>query len=64
MTARLIQALERFAASGHGDVKHLKGRTDELRLRVGAWRIRFTLADDGQTVNVLRILPRGRAYRD
>jgi hypothetical protein len=33
----------RFAATGHGDVKSLKDRPGELRLRVGKWRIFFCL---------------------
>ena len=34
-------ALVRFAATGHGDVKPLKDRPGELRLRVGKWRVFF-----------------------
>ena len=62
--ARIVQAIERYALSGHGDVKHLRGSGDERRLRVGDWRVRFRFGDGGQIVEVLRILPRGRAYRD
>jgi hypothetical protein len=31
--------LVRLAATGHGDVKLLKDRPGELRLRVGKWRV-------------------------
>ena len=62
--ARIVQAIERYASSGYGDVKHLRGSGDEWRLRVGDWRVRFRFADGGQIVEVLRVLPRGRAYRD
>jgi len=41
--ARIDAALSRFAATGHGDVKSLKGRPGEFRLRVGKWRVFFTL---------------------
>ena len=37
------------------------GSDDEWRLRVGGWRVRFTRSPDGQ-IQVLHILPRGRAY--
>ncbi len=36
----------------------------EWRLRVGDWRVRFTREQASRTVYVLRVLPRGRAYRD
>jgi mRNA interferase RelE/StbE len=44
-------------------VVKLKGADEEWRLRVGDWRVRFT-RDSAGLVNVLRVLPRGRAYRD
>jgi mRNA interferase RelE/StbE len=37
---RLRTRLEAFAATGHGDVKALKGRAG-MRLRVGDWRVIF-----------------------
>jgi len=36
--------------------------SDEYRLRVGDWRVRFRR--DTETIYVLRALSRGRAYRD
>lgn len=45
-----------------GDIAKLVGSDDEWRLRVGEWRVRFTRQDG--IVYVLRVLPRGRAYRD
>ncbi|ETX03272.1 MAG: hypothetical protein ETSY1_00535 [Candidatus Entotheonella factor] len=60
---RIRQAVSRFAASGYGDVTRLQGYAREWRLRVGQWRVRFTLLADAQTLVVLRILPRGQAYR-
>ena len=44
-----------------GDVKSLQGGTSELRLRVGAYRVRFT--DEGNTLHVIRVLHRKEAYR-
>ena len=37
---RIDARLTEFAATGHGDVKRLKGR-DGSRLRVGDWRVIF-----------------------
>jgi mRNA interferase RelE/StbE len=63
LAGRILTAIERFAATGHGDVKRLQGVEREWRLRVGDWRVRFTL-DQGQLLMiVLRVLPRGGAYR-
>jgi mRNA-degrading endonuclease RelE of RelBE toxin-antitoxin system len=62
--ARVKAALERLAATGTGDVVRLKGPDPEWRLRVGEWRVRLVLHYDTQQVEVLRVLPRGRAYRD
>ncbi len=58
---RIRDAVLRFAETGHGDVKRLRGYDDEWRLRVGEWRVRFT-SPPGE-ITVLRVLPRGRAYR-
>jgi len=60
---RVFAAMDRFATTGHGDVKRLKGNTDEWRLRVGDWRVRFTVESVTGDVTVLHVLPRGRAYR-
>jgi mRNA-degrading endonuclease RelE of RelBE toxin-antitoxin system len=46
-----------------GDVVKL-ANTDEWRLRVGDWRIRFERDAETGVVHVIRVLPRGRAYRD
>ena len=58
---RVDQAIQRFADTGQGDVKRLKGQQGELRLRVGKWRVRFTANEDG--LSVFHVLPRGKAYR-
>jgi mRNA interferase RelE/StbE len=60
---RIITATERFAKTGHGDVKRLQGIEREWRLRVGDWRVRFTLDQSTRLMIVLRVLPRGSAYR-
>src|ERR1039457_978193 len=54
-------ALVRFAATGHGDVKSLKDRPGELRLRVGKWRVFFSF-EPPDFIRVLGIDNRGEAY--
>jgi mRNA interferase RelE/StbE len=41
----------------------LQGVEREYRLRVGDWRVRFTLDEAIRVMTVLRVLPRGGAYR-
>lgn len=38
---RILTTLDHFARTGEGDVKKLQGNTDDLRPRVGDYRIRF-----------------------
>ena len=61
---RVRNALIRFAETGHGDMKRLRGPHEEWRLRVGSWRVRLTLHRSTETMEILRVLPRGSAYRD
>ncbi len=62
---RIIEGLDRLVGDPPaGDVVRLAGPDDEWRLRVGDWRVRFTRDSSKRTVIVLRVLPRGRAYRD
>ncbi len=60
---RVREAISRFAQTGYGDVTRLEGEQD-LRLRVGSWRDRFDYDRDAHALIILRVLPRGRAYRD
>jgi mRNA interferase RelE/StbE len=60
---RIGQAVTRLAETGLGDVKRLRG-SHEYRLRVGGWRVRFLYHYDSRSLEVLRVVPRGRAYRD
>lgn len=61
---RIVQALDRLCGDPpRGDVVKLAGVEDEWRLRVGDWRVRFT-RDSAGVIQVTRVLPRGRAYRD
>ena len=59
---RIMHALEVLAATGHGDVKALKGALKgRYRLRVGKWRVFFSLDQPG-TIIVSDIDNRGQAY--
>jgi mRNA interferase RelE/StbE len=58
---RLFAALHRFAETGVGDVRKLQGDTEELRLRVGDYRVRFLETSD--VIHVKRVLHRSEAYR-
>jgi mRNA interferase RelE/StbE len=59
---RVLNALDRFAADpGVTEIRKLAD-SDEWRLRVGDWRVRFSFDDDARMIVVARVLPRGRAY--
>lgn len=61
--ARIVTALERYATTGHGDVKKLTDvAPPEYRLRVGDYRARFQRDDAAAVLTVLRVLPRDEAY--
>ena len=63
MATRILDALAQLADTGQGDVTRLQGVADEWRLRVGDWRVRFRFDYATRMLVVLRILPRGQAYR-
>ena len=57
----IFSALLRFAQSGLGNVKAMQGG-DELRLRIGDYRL-FFVCPDADTIEVRRVRHRGEAYR-
>ena len=58
---RILTALERFAASGDGDVRPLRGEfAGSYRLRVGKWRVYVLL--EGTEIIAYQIDNRGEAY--
>jgi mRNA-degrading endonuclease RelE of RelBE toxin-antitoxin system len=63
VATRILDALTRLVETGQGDVTRLQGVADEWRLRAGDWRVRFRYDYPARTLEVLRILPRGQAYR-
>ena len=58
---QILTGLHRFAELGVGDVKALQGR-EELRLRVGDYRL-FFVCPDTDTIEIRRVRHRGEAYR-
>ena len=58
----ILSALHRFAESGTGDVKALQGDAEELRLRVGDYRLFFVSTSD-EVIEVRRVRHRREAYR-
>lgn len=60
---RILAAITKLGQSAEltGDVKRLKG-SNEYRLRVGDWRVRFDRDGRQLIIMVIRVLPRGRAY--
>lgn len=58
---RIFTALHRFAETGQGDIKRLKGKSEDLRLRVGDYRVRFS--EQSETLHIHRVLHRREAYR-
>lgn len=58
--AALMEKLDRYAATGAGDVKKLSGVAAAYRLRHGDWRAIFTLEDG---ILVVRIAHRREVYR-
>lgn len=62
--SRIIASVETFAETGRGDVKRLTNASGQYRLRVGDWRVRFRIDTEIRILSVLRVLPRGEAYRD
>ena len=64
---RILAAVERLAESNEGDVRRLRGTTEEVfRLRVGDWRVIFIYLEDATDLTILfivRISSRGDAYK-
>lgn len=64
VAGRVIAAVERHAETGLGDIAKLDGPGNAYRLRVGEWRVRLRYDDDAHAIEIISVLPRGRAYRN
>lgn len=61
---RLRKEIDVLASNQHPvNSKKLTGFDELYRLRVGDWRIIYTIEDDQLIVLVIRIAPRGDAYK-
>jgi mRNA interferase RelE/StbE len=60
---RVIQAVNRLAETGEGDVKKLKDMHGLMRLRVGDWRVFFRFDMESELILVLEVTHRSDAYR-
>ena len=60
---RISRAVDRYAESGHGDIKKLEGLEGRFRLRVGDYRVIFRFEEDHLVIVVLRVRNRREAYR-
>jgi mRNA interferase RelE/StbE len=60
---RILTVIARYADTGEGDVKRLQGTDREWRLRVGEWRVLFTLQHAPRLMLIIRVVTRGGAYR-
>ena len=61
---RVIQAMERHARTGQGDISKLEAAGNAYRLRIREWRVRIRYDDEAHAIEIISVLPRGRAYRD
>jgi mRNA interferase RelE/StbE len=59
---RVYEALRRLAANDAMIEERRLADSDEWRIRVGDWRVRFTRDLDERLIVVQRVLPRGRVY--
>lgn len=64
LVQRLASAIEGLSKNPRPvGCKRLKGH-DLYRVRVGAWRIIYTVKDDQLLVLIVEVAPRGGAYRN
>lgn len=57
---RILEAIH--ALPDHGDIKQMKGHSDLLRLRVGSYRIIYSV-DNGQLIiHIIDVGNRGQIY--
>jgi mRNA interferase RelE/StbE len=61
--SRITDAIDKLEKKGpEGDILELKGQPGAYRLRVGGYRILFTM--DNTHIDIFKIARRGQAYRD
>lgn len=60
---RIFRTVERFAESMRGDIRRIQDRESELALRVGKWRVFYEYVHEEKVIRILRVRPRGGAYK-
>ena len=60
---RKIRELAVEPLAPNNNVAALRGAVGRFRLRVGEWRVLYTLDPAATTMTIVHILPRGEAYR-
>jgi mRNA interferase RelE/StbE len=64
MTVRIAGRIEKLAANPRpGGCKKLKGGVNEWRIRIGDYRVIYTIEDTTKTVDVTRIAHRKEVYQ-
>jgi len=58
-----IDNVDADPAAPNNNIRALKGVPDGFRIRVGDWRVSYTLDRRRGVMNVFEIAPRGGAYR-
>lgn len=61
---KILAAVKLFCETGVGNIDTIKPFTGEYRLKVGDWRVRFTLDETRRELTVLHVFIRGGAYKD
>jgi len=62
---RIIKRIKELQKSPWlGDVKPLKGLPGEWRTRVGDWRIIYAVDRDQLIIAIMKVSPRGDAYKE
>jgi mRNA interferase RelE/StbE len=62
----IMAAVERVAAdpsAPNNNLRPLKGIPNGFRIRVGDWRVSYTIDREAQVIDVFEVAPRGGAYR-
>ena len=60
----MVAAIERLSVNPEGPATTALVGREGRRLRVGDWRVLYRVDAAASSLTILRVLPRGRAYRD
>jgi mRNA interferase RelE/StbE len=65
MRGRIVSAIDGLTTiPRRGDIKNLRGGTNDFRLRVGDWRVTFGPNTERRMVVILSVSHRSAAYRN